>query len=100
MNNVFKRVTYSHIAGFIFVYSSQTLTMRYLVYRNRGSVATYIHEAKVTCEVGEKTKDHRILTEMVLYLKRDDELFISVGDEDKGFLSTESGSHVIGLFEI
>ena len=82
------------------LYYRNDLPLRYLVYRKRGSVPTYVHEAKLNCLFSDNTLEHSSISEMVLHLNRDDELFISVDDLDKDFLSAEPGSHLIGLFEI
>ena len=70
------------------------------MFRKRGSISSYIHEAKLSCVFNELTQEHSITTELILHLERDDEIFISVDDSDKRFLATESGAHSIGLFEI
>ena len=70
------------------------------MFRKRGSISSYIHEAKLSCVFNELTQEHSITTELILHLERDDEIFISVDDSDKQFLATESGAHSIGLFEI
>ena len=70
------------------------------MYRKRGSISSYIHEAKLSCVFNELSQEHSITTELVLRLEKDDEIFISVDDSDKQFLATESGAHSIGLFEI
>ena len=74
--------------------------MRYLVYRKTGSIPTYIHEAKLSYVCNEMSQEHSSTTEMILHLNRDDEIFIAIYDTDKQFLSTNTGAHSIGLFEI
>ena len=83
----------------MFSFRRQT-PLRYLVYRKRGSISSYIHEAKLSCVFNEMSQEHSITTELILHLERDDEIFVSVDDSDKQFLATESGAHSIGLFEI
>ena len=83
----------------MFSFRRQT-PLRYLVYRKRGSISSYIHEAKLSCVFNEMSQEHSITTELILHLERDDEIFVSVDDSDKQFLATESGAHSVGLFEI
>ena len=76
------------------------MPLRYLVYRKRGSISTYIYEAKLSCVFNDMSQEHTSTSELILHLNRDDEIFISIDDADKQFLSAETGSHSIGLFEI
>lgn len=78
----------------------QSLPLSYLIYRKRGSISTYVHEAKLNCIFNDKTQEHSSTSEMVLHLNRNDEIFVSVDESDKDFLSTDLGAHMIGLFEI
>lgn len=77
-----------------------TLPLSYLIYRKRGSIPTYIHEAKHNCVFNDVLQEHSSTSEMILHLNRDDEIFVNVDDSDKQFLSTGGGAHTIGLFEI
>ena len=74
--------------------------LSYLIYRQRGSTATYVHEARINCIFNDKTQEHSSTSEMVLHLNRDDKIFLSVDDHDKDFLSTESGAHTFVMFEL
>ena len=74
--------------------------LSYLIYRQRGSTATYVHEAKINCIFNDKTQEHSSTSEMVLHLNRDDKIFLSVDDHDKDFLSTEPGAHTFVMFEL
>lgn len=74
------------------------VTINYNINRQRGSTSTYIHEAKERC-IG-SSLEHNGVAEMVVHLKKYDEIFISVSPSNIQFLSTEVGAHMIGLFEL
>lgn len=79
---------------------NQNWPLSYLINRKRGSISTYVQEAKVNCIYNDMTQEHSSTSELVLHLNRYDEIFISVEDADKDFLSTDRGAHMFGLFEI
>ena len=85
---------------YFFCCCSQNWPLTYLINRKRGSISTYVQEAKVNCIFNDMTQEHSSTSELVLHLNRYDEIFISVDDADKDFLSIDHGAHMFGLFEI
>ena len=60
----------------------------------------YVHEARLNCVFNDMTQEHSSSSEVAIHLNRGDEIFVSVDDSDKDFLSSDFGAHMLGLFEI
>ena len=82
------------------VFFRRKTPLRYLVYRKRGSISSYIHEAKLSCVFNEISQEHSVTTELIIHLNRNDSIFVSVDDANKQLLATKTGAHSMGLFEI
>lgn len=94
---IYTKIQFKHKARDTY---NQNWPLSYLINRKRGSISTYVQEAKVNCIFNDMTQEHSSTSELVLHLNRYDEVFISVDDADKDFLSTDRGAHMFGLFEI
>lgn len=95
--------------GYYFIYTRlhiqrkqgyRDVTVRYSINRQRGSTSTYIHESTEGCKSGESSMEHNAVVEMVIHLCKYDVIFVSVSSSDTEYLSTDSGAHMFGLFEL
>lgn len=97
------------LEGYYFLYARlhfqskpgyRDVTVRYSINRQRGSTSTYIHEATESCKSRESSMEHNAVIEMIIHLSKYDEVFVSVSSSDMEYLATESGAHMLGLFEL